>query len=61
MAGALLALGLFVAAGIVTGFFLDARPDLFRTGANFLQAIFVAGVLALGRPALQGRSADAAA
>ena len=58
---ALVALGLFVAVGIVNGFFLDARPGVLRTGANFLQAIFVAGVLALGRPALQGRSGDQSA
>ena len=55
---ALLALGLFLAAGVVNGFLLYGRPGLLRTGANFLQAIFVAGVLALGRPALQGRTRD---
>jgi hypothetical protein len=55
---ALLALGLFLAAGVVNGFLLYGRPGLLRTGANFLQAIFVAGVLALGRPALQGRARD---
>lgn len=57
----LLALGLFLAVGVMNGFLFYGRPGLLRTAANLLQAIFVAGVLALGRPALQGRGGGQAA